>query len=241
MELGTFKSSINKSSNNKSDIIILRIDPEKWNLNILTLSGSNQSKCMNAKEWCGKFNMVAGINAGMFDADFATHIGFMKCGNQSNNLKVNSYKSVAAFSPRKTGLPLFRIYDIDETNIETIKKQYRCVIQNLRLIKRPGKNKWGQQNKKWSEAALGEDKSGRILFIFCKAPYSMHDFSDILLHLPIDLVCAQHLEGGPEAQMYVNINSTEIELAGSYETGFNENSLNLNALPVPNILAISPR
>ena len=54
----------------------------------------------------------------------------------------------------------------------------------------------------------------------------MHDLNNILLSLPIDLVCAQHLEGGPEAQMYVKVGKTEIEKIGSYETTFNEDDVN---------------
>lgn len=107
---------------------------------------------------------------------------------------------------------------------------------NLRLIKRPGKNRWSKQSKMWSEAALGEDRKGNILLIFCRSPYSMHDFNNNLLKLPIDIVCAQHLEGGPEASLYFRYKGIKIEKCGSFETFFNENDQNNGAWDVPNIL-----
>jgi len=93
----------------------------------------------------------------------------------------------------------------------------------------------------WSEAALGEDDAGRILFIFSRAPFSMHDLNRELLAAGIGLVAAQHLEGGPEAQLYVHAGSTELEMFGSYETSFVENDKNSIAWPVPNILGVRPR
>ncbi len=60
----------------------------------------------------------------------------------------------------------------------SILKDYGSAVQNLRLIKRPGSNQWGKQDSRWSEAALGEDSSGRVLFLFSRAPFSMHDLMD---------------------------------------------------------------
>ena len=68
----------------------------------------------------------------------------------------------------------------------------------------------------WSEAALGEDSSGRILFIFSRSPFTMHNFNQELLSLGVNLVAAQHLEGGPEAQFYVRIGHVTHEMFGSY-------------------------
>ena len=95
--------------------------------------------------------------------------------------------------------------------------------------------------KQWSEAAIGEDKHGNILFIHCKSPYSMHDFNQCLLKLPIDIVSAQHLEGGPEASLVLNHPGKKLFLNGSYETGFNENDKNQHLWPLPNVFGITRR
>ena len=115
------------------------------------------------------------------------------------------------------------------------------MIQNIRMINRAGENRWSSQPKQWSEAALGEDEEGRALFIFSRSPYAMHDLNRMLLSLPIGLVCAQHLEGGPEAQLYLCWGETEVELVGSYETSFSEHDRNEVGWPVPNVIGIVPR
>jgi len=57
----------------------------------------------------------------------------------------------------------------------------------------------------------------------------------------IGIVSVQHLEGGPEAQLYVNTGDVEIELFGSYETSFMENDGNANPWPVANVIGVRPR
>ena len=69
----------------------------------------------------------------------------------------------------------------------------------------------------------------------------MHDLNEILLELPIDLVCAQHLEGGPEAQLVVRSPNLDLELVGSYETGFADNDGNTRIWPIPNVIGIKAR
>lgn len=146
-------------------------------------------------DWCERHGLSAAINVGMYAKDDRTYLGYMRCGSYVNASDVNHYESVEAFGLKRDDLPLFHIYDLDDpdADIETIVASYDCVIQNPRLIKRPGENRWSPQDRMCSEAALGEDGSGRALFIFCRTPYTMHEFNDVLISLPIDLRRAQHL------------------------------------------------
>ncbi|HWO56614.1 MAG TPA: phosphodiester glycosidase family protein [bacterium] len=241
LELGEFKAQ-RRTSEGDSLVLILRVDPVHWELIALTASdASRQTGNLTARQWCERYGLAAAINAGMYQEDFRTHVGYMRCDGHVNSAGKNNYQSVAAFAPRRDGLPPFRIVDLDQVEWDTVMAQYDCVIQNLRLIARPGDNRWSPSDERWSEAALGEDRQGRILFIFCRSPYPMHEFNNILLELPIDLVCAQHLEGGPEAQFYLRYGSITRDVAGSYETGFNENDHNREARPLPNVLGIVPR
>lgn len=177
----------------------------------------------------------------MFATDYRTHIGYLKSNDHINNAAVNHYQSALAFAPTASTSPYVRIFDLDTDDMDRIVRRYGSVAQNLRLIKRPGINRWSGQERIWSEAALGEDADGHLLFIFVRSPFSMHDLNDILLSLPIRLVCAQHLEGGPEAQLYVHHGGIEYDFVGSYETGFREDDSNHYAWPIPNALAVVPR
>ena len=227
-----------------SRIVVLRIDPKLWDLQVVGINETGESAGHSARAWSAKRNFSAAINAGMFATDQKTHVGYMRSGAQVNNGRRNAYQSVAAFDPHDSNLlPRFRIFDLDlsETNFQSILKDYGSVVQNLRLVKRPGLNQWPQQERKWSEAALGEDDAGRILFIFSRSPFTMHDLNLELLAAGIGLVAAQHLEGGPEAQLYIHVGTTEMEMLGSYESSFMENDKNSSAWPVPNVLGVRPR
>lgn len=227
-------------------ITVLRIDPARWDLEFAGLSQEKETAVgRTARQWSKERKFTAAINAGMFDRDYRTHIGYLRHGNHAHNERVvKKYESAAAFGPTaKKNAPRFRIFDLDEpgVTIESIRRDYSLIVQNLRLIKRPGQNRWEQQQKRWSEAALGEDAEGRILFIFARAPFSMHDLNRELLAAGIGVVAAQHLEGGPEAQLYIRVGKEEIEMFGSFETDYEEDDDNNRAWPVPNVLGIKPR
>lgn len=212
-----------------SKIAVLRIDPVRWQLEYRGRQQTADGFRGSARDWAKREGLVAAINAGMFLDDHATHLGYTEFRGQIVSGKTNTYQSVAAFDPRAGGLPTFRFFDLDDPGIciDSIRQDYASVIQNLRLIRRPGTNRWGQQPKRWSEAALAEDSERKILFVFSRSPFSMQNFNQELLSSGIAVVAAQHLEGGPEAQLYVNAGGTEIEMFGSYETGFNENDSNM--------------
>ena len=225
-------------------IAVLRIDPALWDLEVVGTSRTGESTGHTARDWAQLHNLTAAINAGMFGTDQKTHLGYLRYREHVNNGHQNNYQSVAAFNPRSSaGASRFRIFDLDAPGVtfQAILGDYASVVQNLRLVKRPCRNQWGQQERKWSEAALGEDRDGRILFIFSRAAFSMHDLNQELLASDVGLVAAQHLEGGPEAQLYLRAGETQLEMFGSYETSFREDDGNAVAWEVPNILGVRPR
>lgn len=242
IELGIFPTSFS-SAVADSRIVVLRIDPKSWELVFLSVKDKSELPGLTAREWSTKHRLVAAINSGMYAKDYMTHVGHARFRDNIFSAKKNLYQSVVAFDPRRGGLPRFRIFDLDlpGVSLESIARDYGSAIQNLRLIKRPKINRWPQQEKRWSEAALGEDASGRILFIFCRSPFSMHDLNRELLNIGIGLVCAQHLEGGPPAQLFLDAGATQLELLGSYETSIRENDGNAKPWPLPSVLGIRPR
>jgi hypothetical protein len=220
-------------------ITILRIDPRRWSLVFRGISISG-GQAATARGWCEREGLTAAINAGMFDTDFRTHIGFLRDGDHKNSGRRNRYLSAAAFGPIRTSDPPFRLFDLDDTPFAEVDSSYRTVLQNLRVIKRGGTPVWKSEGRRWSEAALGEDSDGRPLFVFSRRPVAMDEFAEALLKLPIGLTALQHLEGGAQAQMFVKAGGTSIELTGVAGEG-PEIGMTGVPWPIPNVLGIVPR
>ncbi len=87
-------------------------------------------------------------------------------------------------------------------------------------------------------AAVAMDKAGRVLFVISRSPFTVHDFINILLALPLDIHNAMYLEGGPKASLYISANGTQIEQIGRFETIFLESDTNAPALPLPNVIGV---
>lgn len=219
---------------------IVRVDARKHALKLCSASPNGQPM-LTAEEWAKQKKLCLVMNAGMYETDGYTHCGHMKNHGSIHPATFRSdYSSICVFSPLTSGAPAFRLLDTDDSTVEKgILSKYAVAVQNLRLIKRPGENRWKQQPKMWSEAALGEDKDGNALFIFCRTPSTMHDFNEHLLKLPVHLVSAQHLDGGPPASFYLNCGGVVIRGVGSYESGFNEKSDSQKPWLLPNVIGVA--
>jgi hypothetical protein len=243
LDLGTFTAA-KPAPVGDSQITVLRIDPGQWVLDCVDVNRTGDPDGRTARQWCETQGLAAAINFGMYAADGRAHVGYLEWNGRVTSSRVNGYQSVAAFDPRPgAARPVFRIFDLDypRTTVSDILKEYRSVVQNLRLIKRPAENRWKPQPKRWSEAALAEDAQGRILFVFARSPFTMQEFNDALLSLPIDVVAAQHLEGGPRAQLYLKVGDHELNLVGGYESGVLESAGNGIAWPIPGVLGLRRR
>ena len=69
----------------------------------------------------------------------------------------------------------------------------------------------------------------------------MNELNDKLLALPLGITAAMHVEGGPEASLSIHAGGVDLDLNGSYETGFNENDGEKAQWPIPNVLGVARR
>jgi hypothetical protein len=213
---------------------VVRIDPSQARLRALAISQVG-GKTRTARQWREQLGLVAVINAGMYDADYSRHTGYFRTGDHVNSSKwVKDYQSILVFDPRRAGLPTAAIRDAGDAGWD----EYGTVVQNLRLIRAPGASVWAESARRWSEAAVAMDREGSILFLLSRSPYSMCELNRILLALPLGIVRAMHVEGGPEASLSVHGAGIDLDLSGSYETQFNENDRNHTQWPLPNVLGV---
>jgi len=221
-----------------SKITIVKINPAYYSFKLLCASELGKIK-LTTKEWCKRYHLISAINAGMYQKDGLTNVGYMKNFSHTNNSRLNSvYKAVLAFNRVNDDVPEIQIIDLKCQDIEQLKPTYQTFIQNIRMISCNQENVWSKQNKRWSLAILGVDQGGNVLFIFSEAPYSGYDFNHILLSLPISIFNAMYLEGGREASLYFSANGFVLDKAGIYESTFNGNSIRPAAHPIPNVIGI---
>jgi hypothetical protein len=220
---------------------VVRIDPKLAPLQAVMASAGDR-KPRTAGAWCRERKLAVAINLGMYRDDRLTNVGHAHAASHVNNGHWSEkYKSVLAFGPKRADLPAATMVDLDDPGAQARLADYATVIQNLRLIRAPGRGVWGKQDRRWSEAAVAADKSGHILFIFSRRPYAMQELNEKLLALPLGITAAMHVEGGPEASLSIHTGGVDLDLNGSYETGFNENDGETAQWPIPNLIAVPRR
>ena len=211
---------------------VVRVDPAQARLTV-ALASEEHAAPKTAAEWCRASDLAVAINAGMFQNDQRSNVGYLRHGAHVNNGHWNDYGAVLAFNAT-SALWL----DRDQSNPSQETAAYDVVVQNLRLITTDRRNVWSKNNRRWSEAAVAIDSKGRLLFLFSRAPRSMRDFNQLLLQLPLDIAGAMHVEGGPEASLSIHAGGVDLDLAGSYETGFWPNDSNRRQWPIPNVIGV---
>jgi len=214
------------------NVYLLRVDPAIAKLTV-GLASETHSGARTAAEWCRSAHLVAAINVGMFQNDHLSNVGYLRHGSHVNNPRWNHDNAVLALDASHA-----LWIDRDRGDIPSLAK-YDIVVQNLRLITKDRRNVWAASKRRWSEAALAIDGKGRLLFVFSRAPWTMRDFNQFLVALPLDIAGAMHLEGGPEASLSVHAPGIDLDLAGSFETGFWPDDSNVKQWPIPNVLGVS--
>ncbi len=229
-----------KSDVGDSKISILKIDPETYEFKLLTAK-ENRGNSRTFRQWAQAFNLTAVINAGMYQTDLLTSVGYMKNYRHINNNHVNRNNSVFAFSPVDSTLVPARIIDRTCDDFDSLRQQYHCMFQSIRMISCDQKNVWAKQPNRWSIAILGVDNNGNVLFIFSRSPYRVHDIINILLALPISISRAMYLEGGAKAGLYIKHNDFSFEKYGGFENAFVNDNSTREGWPIPNVLGIVKR
>jgi uncharacterized protein YigE (DUF2233 family) len=226
-----------KSDMGDSKITILKIDPENYDFKLITAKEKNE-KNRTISDWVKEKKLIAAINAGLYQEDGKTNVGYMKNFNFINNSHLNSYNSILAFNRKDSTVPEVQIIDLKCQIWEELKNKYNSYTQSIRMLDCNQNNTWTQQQKKFSMSVVAIDKKGNVLFIFVHSPYSVHDFIDILKNLPIDIYNAIYLEGSFPASFYLNCNGIKVEKSGSFIFEVDEADKSTSTIEIPNIIGI---
>jgi len=229
-----------RATDGDSIIRVLRVDPTRFALQLLNASASPDVERHTAHEWAQANGLLAAINASLYQTDYRTSFALMRTQAHVNNPHLSKHNAVLLFDRLDATVPPLQIVDRTCRDLAAAQSHYGSAVQSIRMISCHRTNVWTQGDRTWSSAAVGVDARGRFLLIHMRAPLSTHDLADALLALPLDLHETMYVEGGPEAQLYVNAGGREIEVVGSRGSTFSAID-NDAALPIPNVLGVKRR
>jgi hypothetical protein len=164
----------------------------------------------------------------------------MRTREHVNRGGLSKDKAVLAFDPLASGVPRVRIVDRECDDLDAATQGYGTLVQSIRMVSCERRNVWARSERRFSTAAIGIDGAGRILLVHARSAWTVHDLVNALLALPIGLQRAMYVEGGPEAQLYLNAGGRELELVGAFEA-LDAPVQNRGAWPVPNVVAVVRR
>jgi uncharacterized protein YigE (DUF2233 family) len=214
-------------------ITVVRVDPARFDLRLLASSAPGEGDRRSARAWAYRSGASAVINAAMYQEDYRTSVSLMRTGDHVNQRRLSKDKAVLAFDPIVSGVPAVKLVDRDCERLEDAAARYGTLIQSIRMVSCDGKNVWAPSDRRFSAAAIGLDRSGRVLFIHARTPWPIHDLVEALLAAPLELAQAMYVEGGPEAQLFARGGGRELERIGTFEGA----DTNARAWPVPNVVA----
>jgi uncharacterized protein YigE (DUF2233 family) len=220
------------------EITVVKVDPQRYSFHLLCATQYGKES-LTTKEWALKYQMLAAVNAGMFQQNGLTSVGFMKNFGHVNNPRLSNANTILAFNPVDENFPEIQLVDRECQDFNYFRQKYQSFVQSIRMISCNQQNVWSRQDSKWSTLAVAMDTQGNILFLFNRTPLSVHDFIEILLSLPLSLKSAMYLEGGPQASLYLSTSSMTLERYGVWG-GLEKNPLPF-PLAVPNVIGISKK
>lgn len=239
LEFGAFLAP-QISETGDSLVRILRIDPDYFDLRLMNASAAVSHNRLSAKEWCQRYDLVAAINASMYQTDYRTSVSLMRSKEHINNSRVTRDNAILAFDRQTSDIPRVKIVDRQCENFDEWERRYGSFVQSIRMISCKGRNVWRQQpDNKWSTAVIAIDRDDKVLFIHVRSIYSTHDLINILQQLPLNISRAMYVEGGREAQLYVHSGQFEQELIGS--RGSSAFTPYNGSRPLPNVIGIERR
>ncbi|WP_418766041.1 phosphodiester glycosidase family protein [Mailhella sp.] len=222
-------------------IRVLRFDTEQYDFCLFSSRWEGQS-VPTMREWAASKTLTAAINASMYLKDGQTSTGYMRSGERTNNGRIVSrYGAFFVAGPRESGLPRAAVLDRSVDDWQNLLPKYDIVVQNFRLMGPDGLQIWPERGPEHAIAAIAEDMNGRILFLHCSDPASVHDFVEALnAHKDLNLNSAMYVEGGSEASLLLSLPG-EFHLWNGMSPASYMFSSRGDAIPLPNVLGVVRR
>jgi len=225
----------------KGPLFVLRVAPDSFEVRLLSASLMGLKSNLPADRWAAEHGMTAVVNAGMYQKDHASSVGYFRVGTRVNNRhRHRQHKSLLVSGPRKAGLPPVALLDADCDDLWKNAEDYDNAVQGIRMLSCKGRNVWKPGGRAYQQVAVGIDGKGRLLFVYRRAPATSHQFVEQVRSSGLGLKRLMYLEGGAEVSLFIRSAKAEIRLGGmrSLLTDLWDSGSSATFLPLPNVIAI---
>jgi hypothetical protein len=228
-----------KSILGDSKITIVRITPAKMDFSLVTATefGRPRSVC----DWADTFDFNVVLNAGMYElSNGLINRGFMKNYGHHNNAQLReNYNSMIALNAKDSSANDFCIIDLQCDPWHTVKDDYHCYAQGLRMIDCNGTGMgWNKRYQSCSMMVAATDALGHIYYIYSRSPYTHNEMIRFMIGMPYGLTNAIYIEGGPETSLYIRTGNRVVEKVGSYVSNTYAHDNNMTFWALPNVIGM---
>jgi hypothetical protein len=219
---------------------LVRIDLSRYAMKIL--AGARDGGARPAPRWADDFGLVAVINLAMFKDEGAPVALAVDARGALTAKDTAAFGGFLAFDPIDPRDPPVAVAGrpCKDFDLVALRRRYRAVVQSYRLVDCDGGAIAWKDAKSYSAAAVGVDRTGRLVLVHARAPFTMRALSAALARPALGVAGAIFVEGGPEASLIVHGGAGSLERVGSFETGFVETDDNRRFWDLPNVLGVIP-
>lgn len=225
-------------------LFVLRVASDRFEVKLLSASLLGLKANPPAHQWATDHGVTVVVNAGMYQKDHASSVGYFRVGKRMNNRhRHRQHKSLLVSGPRKPGLPPVALLDADCDDLWKKAEDYDNVVQGIRMLSCKGNNVWKPGGRAYQQVAVGTDGKGRLLFVYRRAPATSHQFVEQVRSAGLGIRRMMYLEGGAEVSLFIRSAKAEIRLGGMKNllTELWDNGSEATYLPLPNVIAIKSR
>jgi hypothetical protein len=218
-------------------VTLVRIDMRHHRLTLVT-AATEDGVFRSIPDWAARAGLVAGVNAALFEPDGRATALYVEDGIERSPDDAR-FGGLLAFDPIDPSDAPFVLVgrDCAGTDALALRARYRNVVANYRLLGCSGEAIAWADPDRFSSAAFGLDREGRLVLIHATTPYRMTDLARTLADPALGLAAIHYVEGGPKATVFVAADAGPMVLIGSREEDAHAPDTR-GARPIPNVLGV---
>lgn len=223
-----------------SEIAVLRLEPASVRLRVHHYSREPGAVPLSIVEWQQRTGALAVVNAGQYYPDLS-YMGLLVSDGVRVSKRLHPRFKAALVASPDDGRPVARVLDLDREPLDPAAPGWREVAQSFMLFDRGGRPRIRKSDDVANRTAVAQDGKGRILVITSEGGYTLWDFAQLLQKAPIGLSHAMSMDGGYEAEMCVSLPPFHYASFGQWKGQGDVSDAPGAKVPLPAVIAISPR